>query len=275
MSEKGPGQGGELGVTALYTAGVWEWAGFPGAGRLAGEDTRAVFRWVNRFLALSRLFRPGLPSLRHSLARRHAIIDHLAAREPGTLLLEIGVGLSPRTLAAAAEGRRCVEVDLPEVMRLRQERLALGEGGPLPRAVGGDLRDEAAIGALLTEPATVVVEGVFPYFDTQEREAIWRGLARALAARGGRLIFDLTPAGEQPRPGLLGRLLGFLMRRFTRGRDFVPGHPDREAIEAALRAAGFASVACFDQDHPPEGCVLPGASLPTQTVVFEAGTEVR
>ncbi|MDT8341905.1 MAG: methyltransferase, partial [Longimicrobiales bacterium] len=70
---------------------------------------------------------------------------------------------------------------------------------------------------------------------------------------------DLTPAGEQPRPGLLGRLLGFLMRRFTRGRDFVPGHPDREAIEAALRAAGLAwsRWSRMDAADGTEGTPLP------------------
>lgn len=269
-------RGSELSVTALYTAGVWEWAGVEGATLLAGDDTRATFRWVNRFMALAGFFRRRLPSLRHSLALRHTIIDHLVNREPETLLLEIGVGLSPRTLVAARRGRRTIEVDLPSVMRVRMARLEAGVGPqsdpPVtrPLSLEGDICELEAFTSHIDERATLVVEGLFPYFATPERESLWARLARALGPHGGRLIFDLTPANEQPRAGWVGRALGWMMRRFTRGRGFVAGHESRGEIVEALGSSGFDRVEVFDSGAPPPGCSGGANGVVTQTVVFEA-----
>src|SRR5262249_12284895 len=72
-----PAQGADLAATALYTAGTWAWAGFPGAELFDHADARGVFGATNFALALARPFLKTPASLRHSLVQRHVMIDRL------------------------------------------------------------------------------------------------------------------------------------------------------------------------------------------------------
>src|SRR5580658_3312523 len=110
MSEE---QSGDLAVTALYTAGVWAWAGLPGADLCNHEDSRRVFGATNAALGAARLLKPGSPSLKHALVHRHTMIDHLLRASGARQVVELAAGLSPRGAVFSADlGLRYTEVDL-------------------------------------------------------------------------------------------------------------------------------------------------------------------
>jgi hypothetical protein len=88
--------GGDISVTALYTSYTWRWGGLDCAELLATPEARVVFRVTNFVLGLVRLVRWELPSLRHSLLQRHAMIDHLVQAHGARQVLELASGFSRR-----------------------------------------------------------------------------------------------------------------------------------------------------------------------------------
>jgi O-methyltransferase involved in polyketide biosynthesis len=268
--------GGDLSVTALYTCQTWAWGHLPGAELLATPDSRRVFGATNLFLGLARLLRPRLPSLRHSLVLRHLILDRLLAEAASPQVLELAAGLSRRGVTVSSDPAiGYVEVDLPQMVAhkrallgrteagraaLRRPNLVLVEGDAL--APGWeDLVDHA-------RPVTVVAEGLLVYLDAEARRSLWRRAATLLKATGGVLLFDLVPGAEEPRPGPLGRALGWLMRRFTGGRGFVRAGETRAELVADLAACGLSDVTLVEPASAPAGWALPFARKRTQTVVF-------
>ena len=262
---------GDLSVTALYTSEAWTWGGFDGAELLATKEAKSVFDVTNLVLGFVRLFRWDLPSLRHSLVQRHVMIDRLvrgAAR-----VLELAAGLSRRGVSMSRDLTvDYVEVDLPPVMARKRELLARTEGGravlqrPNLRLEGADVR------ALPLEPladagTVVVAEGLFMYLKPEEQRALWT----RVAGTGATLIFDLVPACEQPRPGLLGRALGWLMKRFTKGRTFEVDARTRDDLGVELRACGFGQVELFEPRSCPSEWAVPHLQKKTQVLVFRAG----
>lgn len=271
----------DLSVTALYTAQVWVWAGFEGAGVFESEQSQRVFGATNLFLGLAGLFRWGSPSLHKGLAQRHALIDALARRAGREQVVELAAGLSARGLRWA-QGVRYTEVDLPHMVSYKRARLmeagiGLREGHAL---IGADLREGAEgaldLAALLTPPpATLIAEGLLMYLTPAEQRALWRSAAEALRGRGGELIFDLVPPCEQPRPGVLGRGLGWLMRRFTGGQSFTVDARGREVLRAELIEAGFSEVRALNTAEVAVGEGLPFAGARTQQVVWVAEVSPR
>jgi len=119
------------------------------------------------------------------------------------------------------------------------------------------------------EPLHVVVEGLFMYLDGPAQRALWARLRRLFEGRGGALVFDLVPVIEQPKPGVAGRGLGWLMSRFTGGASFVRDARDRTAITQDLMAAGF-TVELLEPKDVVDRWSLPFRDVRTQQLLWVA-----
>ena len=275
----GEERGGDLAVTALYTAGTWAWAGLACAELCDHEDSRRVFGATNAALGAARLLKPGMRSLRHALVHRHTMIDHLLRASGARQVVELAAGLSPRGAAFTRDGTmRYTEVDFPHVVEKKRALLARTPAGrevlerPNLAFVAGDaleapLEDRVAVG----EPLFVIAEGLLVYLAADQQRALLRR-ARALVERAGAgtLVFDLVPAREQPQPGAVGRALEGLMKRFTGGRTFERDERTRDDVAAEVRAAGFGGVEMLEPAAVVEAWGLPFADVPTQQLLFVA-----
>lgn len=250
-------RGGGLAITALYTSQVWAWAGFPDAELLATRDGARVFAVTNAALALARK-----PPLTYSLAQRHAMLDHLA--DGAASIVELGAGLSRRGVTLSRRARY-VELDVPDVIAHKR---ALLERTPAGRDALARL--QLVAGDALATPLPVaelaIAEGLVVYLAEPARRALF---AR-VAATGARFAFDLTPADEEPPPGLAGRALAAAMKRFTGGRTFERDARTRAQILAELADAGFAHARAIAAPDVARAWQLPHADRVTATVVFEA-----
>lgn len=275
MTAKGEKRG-DLTVTALYTAQVWKWAKFEGGDLFGTWRGRDVFNATNLSLGIARLFRRKLPSLRHSLAQRHAMIDALVAASGCAQVLELAAGLSRRGAAVSANPAvRYVEIDLPAVVENKRKLLARTARGRdiaardnlIMRA--GDVL-ELDFEAVVTDgPVCVIAEGLLMYFDAATQRQLWQRIATVFAGHPGScLVFDLVPFCEQPKPGVVGRGLQRLFRRFTRGADFAFDERSRDDLVADLKASGFADVELYEPATAPEAWAVPFRHKRTQTLVF-------
>ncbi len=270
---------GDLSVTALYTAGTWAWAGLPSAELLDHEDARRVFAATNGVIALTTFYRK-LPSLRCSLVQRHVMIDRVLAESGTRHVLEIAAGFSPRGAAFSADPElQYVELDRPAVVARKRALLERTPAGREVlertnfRLVGGDAAD-ADLGVVLAAPAdaavTVIAEGLLMYLDETAQRGLFERVHALLAKRGGTFVFDLVPASEQPAPGPVGRSLGWLMKRFTKGAGFAVDARGRDDIASALRAAGFGDVKMIEPRTASPDWQVPHLETYTQQLVFVA-----
>ena len=261
---------GDLAITALYTAQVWAWGGFPSADLFASKDGKRVFDVTNAVLGV---MRRGTP-LRYALLHRHAMIDHLVRAWQPRLVTELAAGLSQRGAAMSIDpGLHYIEMDLPGVVTHKRgllERSAAGRD-VLARAnyelVEGDVET-------LEMPAAdvVIAEGLAMYLETAARRRLF---AKVAALDGVRFVFDLTPTSEEPAPGMTGRVLEAAMKRFTNGRTFERDARTREDVLAELRAAGFDDVQAIAARDVATAWSLPHAERATPTVVFTASRASR
>lgn len=274
---------GDLTVTALYTAQTWKWGRFAEAELFATWRGRDVFNATNLTLGVARVFRRGLPSLRHSLVLRHAMIDRLAGDSGCRQIVELAAGLSRRGAAMTGDPDvRYVEVDLPRVVARKRRLLqrsargrAIAERGNL-RMVAGDVRDVELAALVDDGPVFVIAEGLLMYLDAEQQRALWRRVAALLADRpGSAFAFDLVPFCEQPRPGALGRGLQWLFERMTRGARFAFDDRTRDDLTADLRACGLGDVTLYDPPAIAAALGLPAADRPTQTLVWLTRTAAR
>ncbi len=269
----------DLSPTALYTAGVWTWAHFPGAELLDHRDSRAALGAVTVALAAARPFHRRPPSLRHSLVQRHVMIDRLLADSGCQVCLELAAGLSARGIRASADpSMTYVEVDRPGVIERKRgllERTSAGrevlERKNL-RLVAGDVAEVVLADLVPSSPTPlfVIAEGLLVYLDAAAQRALWARVAALLQGRGGTLAFDLVPAIEQPEPGAVGNFLGGLMRKVTRGGEFVRDTRSRQDIAGELRAAGFDEVTILEPATAPRDWQVPHLDERTQQLVFVA-----
>ncbi len=268
---------GDLSVTALYTSETWRWGGFDGAELLATQEARVVFRITNFVLGLVRLVRWNIPSLRHSLVHRHTMIDHLV-RECGTLqVLELAAGLSRRGSSFSKDTRQSyVELDLPGLVAKKRELFARSEEGKLVlqrsnyRIAAGDI-ESTELDSLVdvSQPVVVVAEGIFMYLKQPVQRDIWHRIAELVGMHpSSTFMFDLVPACEQPRPGVLGRLLERAMKRFTGGRAFEVDQRTRHDLVAELRRAGFSQVELYEPANVAAAWKLPFPRRRTQVLLF-------
>jgi O-methyltransferase involved in polyketide biosynthesis len=258
----------DLAITALYTAEVWAWGGFPCAELFSSRDGKRVFDVTNAAL---RVMRRGTP-LRYALVHRHAMIDTLVNAWRPRRVLELAAGLSQRG-AAMSDRLHYIEVDLPNVVAHKRQLLERSDAGRAVLAresyelVGGDV---AAID--LPRADVVVAEGLLVYLDAAARRRLF---AKVAAIDGVHFTFDLTPASEEPKPGISGRVLEAAMKRFTNGRTFERDARTREDVIAELRDAGFATAEAIAARDVATAWSLPHAERKTPTVVFSASRATR
>lgn len=246
------GGAARIGPTAHYTAYVWRRMGLPYAEHLA-TPTGAALYWG--FLALGEWATrvvPGVPTMRDYLAYRHLLIDALVEELAPDRLVELGAGLTPRTLQWALDREvETVDIDLPEMIELRRRAI-----GKLPEP----LRDRLAgrhrlLGLDVLAPAfadqlaaaldgavrpVVVAEGLVSYFDVAARAGLFAAVARALGAHpGGAFVVDLHTAAAQARIGAATRVLRGSIRALTRRRHALDPFTDAAHYQRVLAEAGF------------------------------------
>jgi O-methyltransferase involved in polyketide biosynthesis len=135
--------------------------------------------------------------------------------------------------------------------------------------VEGDLAtvDLATVGpAPVGAPLAVVSEGLLMYLDGDAQRALFARVRRLLDA-GGVYLFDLFPVPEKPPRFWLGRAIGWMMGRATRGSTFVRDERSRADVVADLVAAGF-EVAVLEPAAAPARWAVPHLERPTQQLVF-------
>lgn len=207
-----------IAVSALYTAGVWQWARFGGADIATPKDAGTVFKVVNAFHRFYRWINPLTYSLRHQLLHRHAAIDRLIADSGCTQVLEVASGFSARGLRFSAEPKlRYVEIDLPDMVAAKRRQLARSAAGsaalarPNLEIRAGDVFEIDYAAESARAPTAVVTEGLMMYLRRDQQMPLWKKIADALRVRGGVYLFDYIPLSEEPPRSLLGRLLHFFL----------------------------------------------------------------
>ncbi len=244
-----------IGPTAHYTAYVWRRLGLPYAEHLATPMGAALYwgffamgEWTTRAL-------PGVPTMRDFLAYRHLLIDALVEQLEPDLLVELGAGLTPRTLQWALDrGVATVDVDLPPMITLKRRAIsrmppALGDAlARQHRLLGLDVlaADFSCRLANIVSGArrpVVVAEGLVGYFDVAARRSLFAAVGRALGqCGGGSLVVDLHTAAAQAAVGPATAVLRSAIRLLTRRRHALDPFLDTEAYRGAFLDAGFAGV---------------------------------
>ena len=272
----------DLSVTALYTAQTWAWGGFSHATLFSTDQSRAVFGITNLFIGLAGLLSWGRPSLPYGLLQRHALIEALAQEIDPPQLLELAAGLSSRGLRWPERPRRrtpeyavrYIEVDLPHVIDYKRAQVESKAPELFAEErvewIGADLKEATLHQWLDPLPTLVIAEGLLMYLNAEEQRSLLRSIFEALRPRGGALIFDLVPAVEQPKPGLLGRGLGALMSLFTGGQVFQVDTRDRDMICAELSEIGYEEVIALDTHAVASSYGLPYPLKKTQQLIFSA-----
>jgi O-methyltransferase involved in polyketide biosynthesis len=268
----------DLSVTALYTAGVWAWSRQPGAELFAHQDARRVFRATNFALACARPYRTKPPSLRHSLVQRHVVIDRVVRNARPARVLELASGLAARGVRLSADPHvQVVEVDRPQVIAKKRALAARSDAGraalarPNWKLEGGDLAvlDLASVVPDGAGPLAVVAEGLLMYLDAAAQAALCARVRRLYDDAGGVFVFDFVPWTEQTGAGASGRMLGWLMKRFTKGGAFARDNRTRAEFVNAVANAGF-DVECIDPRAAPSAWNVPHRDVRTQQLVFVA-----
>jgi O-methyltransferase involved in polyketide biosynthesis len=269
----------DLSVTALYTSAAWTWGGLANAELFDHPDARRVFRAVNTVLSVTRPFTGIEAPLPIALLHRHTLIDVLVRSSSTKRILELAAGLSRRGVTFSSDATiDYVEIDrAPVVAKKREllERTAVGRAAlarPNLRLTAGDVQT-TSFDALCPpdgQALWVIAEGLMMYLDADAQRAIGRAVAARLADAGGTFVFDFVPPSELPRPGNVGRSLGWVMKRFTGGKGFAKDERSRDQIAADLVSCGFDRVETIEPRHVAEEWRLPHPDAPTQQLVFVA-----
>lgn len=129
------------------------------------------------------------------------VIHQWLEQHPQGCIVELGVGLDRRyerlRTLGMPETTRLIEVDMPDVMRLRRHFVAPRNNRVL---MAGDLRtagfQQRVVGACEGRPMLLVAEGVFPYW----QQAEIRHLLRAFGERGTQVhaLFDVIGSAFMP-----------------------------------------------------------------------------
>lgn len=272
-----------IAVSALYTAATWRWAGFPCADFVTPENALPVFRLVNAFMLLYRLINPGKFSLRHQLAHRHGAIDHLLTSAGNPRVLEIAAGFSARGSRISADRHiDYTEVDLPDMVRIKQSHLAQSQQGQAVLARSnfhlraGDVMKLDFAGEFSGAPVTVISEGLMMYFDRTAQLDIWQRISALLRQSGGVYLFDYIPLSDEPKRSFAGLFLHFLRLHVFRIRDdFAYDNRSREDVARDLRAAGFDDIEIIDTGAVASRWNLHEANIASRTLIYACRCQNR
>jgi O-methyltransferase involved in polyketide biosynthesis len=115
--------------------------------------------------------------------------DFLAAHESATVL-HVACGLDSRAHRVEwGAGVRWIDIDLPDVVELRQKLIPSPEGDYT--LVGGSILDDAVLSSIPNDrPTVVVMEGLTMYLQPSEGEDLIRKLCERFPS--GDLMFDST-----------------------------------------------------------------------------------
>lgn len=262
--------------SALYTSATWQWGRLPCADLVTPAGAGRVFWLVNTFLFLYRLLNPRKISLCHNLLHRHAAIDTLLRRSPCRQTIEIAAGFSPRGCMVSADTAwRYYEVDLPEVVALKQAQLAASVDGqavlsrPNFSLLAGDITRLDFSAPFDQQPTFVITEGIMMYFRREVQMAIWRNIAAFIKAQGGEYVFDYIPLEDEPPRSRLGQWLSdWRHRRVNLPSDFAYDERTRLEVVQDLQAAGFSQVEAIDTGQIAQDWGLPHARVPTRTIIY-------
>ncbi len=270
---------GDLSGTALYTSQVWTWGGLSHAHLFASSDAKRVFDTTNAALEAARIVNPKLPSLRHSLLHRHTMIDHLLRESGYRHVIELAAGFSRRGAAATSDARvRYTELDLPPVVERKRDLLQRTDEGravlarPGLHLIEGDV-ETVAFEPLVRpgEPVFVIAEGLLMYLAADARQRLFTKVRQLTDITGElRFVFDLTPTCEEPKLGIVGRVLEAAMKRATGGRGFERDAPTRDDIMTTIRGAGFDGVEAITSSDLAHVWNLPEPDRRTHVVLFVA-----
>lgn len=235
-------------------------AGFR-AEKYPSPDTLALSRLSGRVIArlLMRLASSDAPA--NFTAARFVIIESLTRRAlPANVecpfIVEIAAGMSPRGLSLARKlpHAQIIEVDLPDVIQEKQERLRRAKNLEIPANItwlSADLGVTPLAEVLHGQPVDVVAaEGLLPYFFPREITEITRGVLACLKP-GGKFIAD-TPS----RAGMeeLKQIMGFFSRQAGRLKGVVSSEAEARQM---LLDAGYQSVNVYLATQLAEEFKLP------------------
>jgi O-methyltransferase involved in polyketide biosynthesis len=291
----------DLSVTALYTAHCWYFAKFQYAEFFISDQSKAVFDATNFAMKIASAFRRDLIDLPQGLAQRHLLIDRLLdeilvhTTNAPVCVIEVACGLSQR--GSDFRVNRQVdyyEIDLPHVIehkkvcieKLNQSLKDQDQDQSFSNRNFSNQSEQFLISADLKDQWTFLDQIKSnlsqKYGDSVEYLLIAEGLWMYLDEKAQRdflnqirdfdkitLIFDLVPKIEQPKPGMIGRLLGQLMRKFTKD-SFVENLQTRENLVQILKDFGFSEIQLFDCHLVAKTYQLPFADTKTQQLIFKA-----
>lgn len=268
--------------TAHYTGYVWYRNGLSHPG-LVTPPGRAMNAAVSPFDAMSRW--AGGPSLEGLLLARHRAIDALLARaiDAGRVsqVIEVAAGLSPRGWRFKqrfGERLHYIEADLPDMARLKRERLAqagllqpghevaafdaLAEHGPLSlQALTAPLDRSRGL--------AFITEGLLMYLSRDAVQSLWTRFAQTLSGfADGLYLSDLHP--QDANRGHLMTRFRPVLAAFVRGSVQLHFESAPQAVNA-LHEAGFKQAALHHpRDVLPAG-LLPSCKGPDLVRIIEAG----
>lgn len=237
--------------------GLGQTSGQRGAEILAGfraekypaPDTLALSRWSGRITArlLMRLTSSDAPM--NFTAARFVIIQTLIRRalakdQPNPVIVEIAAGLSPRGLRLAQQlpHAQVIEIDLPDVVRDKRQRLERAKDVTIPPNIqwlAADLGITPLSKVLDGKQVDVVAaEGLLPYFSHQEITAMTRGVLSSLKP-GGKFIADIPrQAGMEE----IRQIMGFFSRQAGQLKGTVQTEDQARQL---LLDAGYPSVSVY------------------------------
>lgn len=198
------------------------------------------------------------------------------ARHPNAQVVMLGCGLDSRYERLGRPDVPWFNLDLPEVMRLRQSLFGTEQAaGAQVRSLAISALDPAWIEALdPLRPTLVLAEGLLMYLPRAQIRALLRLLAAALH---GELLAEVV--AESTRV-LASRIVLQLALRVKAGTDFAGGltHPrEPESWDPGLRLLGEWSY--FDQNEPRLGLFRLGGLTPfrkAQSVIhYRLGQEAN
>ena len=236
--------------TALYTGYVWSRNGLS-TPELTTTEGRVLFESLHPLMVVSgKLGRPSLEA--YLLARHRGDRRAAGARDRArqiTQVIEVAAGLSPRGWRFAQryhDRLTYVEADLPAMAARKRE--ARSERDRFQNST----RSAISMCCRRTDPTAlavhgldrqrglaIITEGLLGYISPGDMNSLWRRFAATLTRfSAGRYISDLHLANAQT---IEVRAFRIVLSAFVRGQVYLHFSDAAEA-EAALRAAGFASV---------------------------------
>lgn len=264
--------------TAHYTGHVWSRHGL-GDPRLSTSAGRLLHTAVQPAMVASRAV--GGPTLEDFLLARHRIIDHRLEQAVSsgevTQVVELACGMSPRGLAFTERhpGLTYVEVDLPEILRRKRERVeTVRERRDNHRFEAADVMTGVQLSRIFSSldragGVAVVTEGLLNYFPRADVVELWRRVAHELHRFShGRYLSDLHVTSEA---GRIDRAFTLVLGAAVRGQVQLHFTDESEA-RLSLLAADFDRAQLWAPhelaDQLP-GMAAPGAS---RVRVIEAAT---